>query len=48
MMVLVTGGGGFVSFSLASRLLRQDESVFGIDNLAPSCDLALKEARLPC
>jgi nucleoside-diphosphate-sugar epimerase len=47
MMVLVTGGG-FVSFSLASRLLRQDESVFGIDNLAPSCYLALKEARLPC
>src|SRR5438045_4157551 len=34
MMVLVTGGG-FVGFSLASRLLRQDESVFGIDNLAP-------------
>jgi len=46
MTVLVTGAAGFIGFSLASRLLRRGESVFGIDNLAPYYDVALKEARL--
>jgi UDP-glucuronate 4-epimerase len=46
MTVLVTGAAGFIGFSLASRLLRQGESVFGIDNLTPYYDVALKEARL--
>jgi UDP-glucuronate 4-epimerase len=46
MTVLVTGVAGFIGFSLASRLLREGESVFGIDNLSPYYDVALKEARL--
>jgi UDP-glucuronate 4-epimerase len=46
MTVLVTGAAGFIGFSLASRLLRQGESVFGIDNLTPYYDVTLKEARL--
>ncbi len=46
MTVLITGAAGFIGFSLASRLLRQGESVFGIDNLTPYYDVALKEARL--
>jgi UDP-glucuronate 4-epimerase len=35
MTVLVTGAAGFIGFSLASRLLRQGESVLGVDNLSP-------------
>jgi UDP-glucuronate 4-epimerase len=46
MTVLVTGAAGFIGFSLASRLLQQGERVFGIDNLTPYYDVALKEARL--
>ncbi len=46
MTVLVTGAAGFIGFSLASRLLRVGESVFGLDNLSPYYDVALKEARL--
>jgi UDP-glucuronate 4-epimerase len=46
MTVLITGAAGFIGFSLASHLLRQGESVFGIDNLTPYYDVALKEARL--
>ena len=46
MTVLVTGAAGFIGFSLAWRLLRQGESVFGIDNLTPYYDVTLKEARL--
>ena len=46
MTVLVTGAAGFIGFSLAARLLRQGERVFGIDNLSPYYDVALKEARL--
>jgi UDP-glucuronate 4-epimerase len=46
MTVLITGAAGFIGFSLASRLLRQGESVFGIDNMTPYYDVALKKARL--
>lgn len=46
MTVLVTGVAGFIGFSLAARLLHEGESVFGIDNLSPYYDVALKEARL--
>lgn len=35
MTVLVTGAAGFIGFSVASRLLRQGESVLGVDNLSP-------------
>ncbi len=46
MTVLVTGAAGFIGFALASRLLDEGESVYGIDNLSPYYDVALKEARL--
>ena len=46
MTVLVTGAAGFIGFSLAARLLREGEHVFGIDNLCPYYDVALKQARL--
>ncbi len=46
MTVLVTGAAGFIGFSLAARLLHEGERVFGIDNLTPYYDVALKEARL--
>src|SRR5260221_317398 len=46
MTVLLTGSAGFIGFSLASRLLRDGESVLGIDNLSPYYDVALKEARV--
>jgi UDP-glucuronate 4-epimerase len=46
MTILVTGAAGFIGFSLASRLLRDGEAVFGIDNLSPYYDVALKRSRL--
>jgi UDP-glucuronate 4-epimerase len=46
MTVLLTGAAGFIGYSLAARLLREGESVLGIDNLCPYYDVALKEARL--
>lgn len=46
MTILITGAAGFIGFTLASRLLRDGASVFGIDNLTPYYDVALKEARL--
>jgi UDP-glucuronate 4-epimerase len=46
MTILVTGTAGFIGYSLAARLLRDGEAVFGIDNLCPYYDVALKEARL--
>jgi UDP-glucuronate 4-epimerase len=46
MTLLITGVAGFIGAALASRLLRDGESVFGIDNLSPYYDVQLKEARL--
>jgi UDP-glucuronate 4-epimerase len=46
MTLLLTGVAGFIGAALASRLLRDGESVFGIDNLCPYYDVTLKEARL--
>jgi UDP-glucuronate 4-epimerase len=46
MTILVTGAAGFIGFSLASRLLRDGERVFGIDSLSSYYDVSLKEARL--
>lgn len=46
MKVLVTGVAGFIGFHTAKRLLEQDYTVIGIDNLNDYYDVALKEARL--
>jgi UDP-glucuronate 4-epimerase len=45
-LVLVTGAAGFIGMHVARRLLVQGYDVFGIDNLNPYYDPALKSARL--
>lgn len=44
--VLVTGAAGFIGFHLCRRLLEQNCTVVGIDNLNNYYDVMLKEARL--
>jgi len=44
--VLVTGVAGFIGYHLAERLSGAGIPVFGIDNLTPYYDPALKQARL--
>ena len=44
--VLVTGCAGFIGFHLAKRLLKEGNSVVGLDNLNPYYDVSLKEKRL--
>jgi len=44
--ILVTGVAGFIGFHLARRLLRDELTVIGLDNLNDYYDVSLKEARL--
>jgi UDP-glucuronate 4-epimerase len=44
--VMVTGCAGFIGFHIANRLLNDDYSVVGIDNLNDYYDVNLKKARL--
>ncbi|MFB2644795.1 NAD-dependent epimerase [Raphidiopsis sp. BLCC-F218] len=46
MKILVTGAAGFIGFHLTNYLLRQGETVVGIDNLNNYYDVSLKQARL--
>lgn len=46
MTVLITGAAGFIGNHLALRLLREGETVVGIDNMSPYYDPDLKRARL--
>lgn len=46
MHVLVTGAAGFIGYHLCQRLLAQNCSVVGIDNLNTYYDVDLKKARL--
>jgi len=43
---LVTGAAGFIGMHSCKRLLERGHEVFGIDNLNPYYDPALKRARL--
>ena len=44
--ILVTGSAGFIGFHLSQRLLKDEISVVGIDNLNDYYDVSLKLARL--
>jgi UDP-glucuronate 4-epimerase len=45
-MILVTGAAGFIGFHVAQRLLRDGETVHGLDNINDYYDPELKRARL--
>lgn len=45
-MILVTGAAGFIGFHVAQRLLRDGQTVHGLDSINDYYDPALKEARL--
>ena len=45
-MIFVTGAAGFIGFHVSLRLLREGQSVHGIDNLSDYYDVGLKEARI--
>ena len=44
--ILVTGAAGFIGYHLCARLLRDGAQVWGVDDLNPYYDPALKRARL--
>lgn len=46
MSILVTGAAGFIGFHVAQALVRQGESVIGVDNINDYYDVRLKQARL--
>ena len=46
MTTLVTGAAGFIGYHLCKRLLKQGETVIGIDNLNDYYDVNLKKNRL--
>ncbi len=46
MKILVTGVAGFIGFHLGKRLLEEDHTVIGLDNLTPYYDVQLKKDRL--
>ena len=44
--ILVTGGAGFIGFHVCKRLLEQNVSVIGIDNINDYYDINLKKQDL--
>ena len=46
MKIIITGVAGFIGFHLTKRLLKEDISIIGIDNINNYYDVKLKEARL--
>ena len=46
MRVLVTGGAGFIGYTLSQRLLARGDEVIGIDNLNDYYQVSLKQDRL--
>jgi UDP-glucuronate 4-epimerase len=46
MNILITGSSGFIGFHLARRLLEEDCTIYGIDNMNDYYDTSLKHERL--
>ena len=46
MKIIITGACGFIGFHLSKKLLKQNHSILGIDNLNDYYDVSLKENRL--
>ena len=46
MRILVTGAAGFIGFHLVSRLLKQNHTIFGLDNFNSYYDVKLKYDRV--
>lgn len=46
MKILITGAAGFIGYHLAKKLLQEDYTVVGIDNINDYYDVKLKYARL--
>ncbi|MBF0119098.1 MAG: NAD-dependent epimerase [Desulfobacterales bacterium] len=44
--ILVTGTAGFIGFHLATKLLRKDYEVYGVDNINDYYDIRIKYTRL--
>lgn len=44
--ILITGAAGFIGFHLVEKLIQENYSVFGIDNINSYYDIRLKYARL--
>ena len=46
MRIVITGAAGFIGFHLSKRMLKENISLIGIDNINDYYDISLKEARL--
>ncbi len=46
MSIVITGAAGFIGYHLSKRILRENISLIGIDNMNDYYDINLKEARL--
>ena len=44
-MILLTGAAGFIGFHVASKLIREGQTLIGLDNFSPSCDTRIKGGR---
>ena len=46
MSIVITGAAGFIGYHLTKRILKENISLIGIDNMNDYYDINLKEARL--
>jgi len=46
MKIVITGAAGFIGYHLSKRILKENISLIGIDNINDYYDISLKEARL--
>ena len=46
MRIVITGAAGFIGYHLSKRMLKENISLIGIDNINDYYDISLKEARL--